>query len=57
MKKCKEMKHKSVFPKGFFSKERPEIDLKTSLKDVIPVEWANNFNNKDAKNCLDKKSC
>ena len=32
-------KKKSIFPKGFFSKERPEISLKESLKDVIPVEW------------------
>lgn len=32
-------KRKVVFPKGFFTKKRPETNLKDALKDVIPVEW------------------
>ena len=32
-------KKKVTFPKGFFTKKRPEIKLKEALKDVVPVEW------------------
>lgn len=32
----------SKFPKDFFKKIRPEVSIKESLKDVIPVEWKGN---------------
>ena len=35
------MKKKIVrLPKGFFEKSRPVISMNEALKDVIPVEWA-----------------
>jgi len=35
----KEKEKKIKFPKDFFAKKRPEVNLKDALKDVIPVEW------------------
>ena len=32
-------KKRTRFPKGFFTKIRPEENLKDALEDVIPVEW------------------
>ena len=39
MDKKKTSNVKTKFPKGFFTKERPEINLQDALKDVIPVKW------------------
>ena len=39
MEKKIDLKRKSIFPKGFFNKERPEITVEESLKDVVRVEW------------------
>ena len=39
MDKKKTSNVKTKFPKGFFTKERPEINLQDALKDVIQVKW------------------
>ena len=31
----------TVFPKGFFKKERSTIDASDALKDAIPYKWSN----------------
>lgn len=35
-----ENKEKVEFPKGFFSKKRPEVSTKESLKDITPIKWS-----------------
>lgn len=50
MKKKIDTKRKSIFPKDFFNKIRPEETLEETLKDVIPVEWKKkNFTKKTFK--------
>ena len=42
-------KRKAVFPKGFFTKERPKVNLKDALKDIVPVEWISNISTPNDK--------
>ena len=45
-------KRKAVFPKGFFTKERPKVNLKDALKDIVPVEWISNVSTPNDKKSL-----
>ena len=42
-------KRKAVFPKGFFTKERPKVNLKDALKDLVPVLWISNVSTPNDK--------
>ena len=42
-------KKRPTFPKGFFTKPRPTITAKETLKDVIPFEWSKNVINGKSK--------
>lgn len=35
-----EKEKKQVFPKGFFTKERPKVSFEDSVKDDIPFVWS-----------------
>lgn len=47
-----EKKAKLMFPKGFFSQQRPTVSSKEALKDVIPIKWNNDIVNGNKKNIV-----
>lgn len=49
-------KRKVVFPKGFFTQKRPEVNLKDALKDVIPIEWVPKTSTRNDKKKTSNKS-
>lgn len=52
------MKKKEItkFPKGFFQLKRPTITASKALKDVIPIKWEKEDNNKQIKDTKVKLS-
>ena len=55
-----EDKKRVIFPKGFFTKDRPIITDKEALKDVIPVKWSEEVKDDKKKNSISfskKKYC
>ena len=51
-----ENKKKSIFSKDFFTKPRPTISSKEALKDVIPINWNDNYNKNNNRKSVSSKN-
>lgn len=42
-------KERHKFPDGFFTKSRPTVSMKSTLKDIIPINWSKDVTSGDKK--------